>query len=393
MSLLSFYKRAGLLFAALLPLSVLALWGGYAQSQRAIELLPKQSSVLPWQPKTVALPEGGSNWVKLNYDQSFLDFSFYRDDQSRWPYTAFGLNFYDAQSPVQTVDLSTYDSIQFKVLCQPANMLSLVFHTHDVLATDPADHNTFRVSDFYFGCDHHWKTVSIPLDEVKTPAWWLDRFGISLTDRTVRLDASQTYNLGFIGTAQSPTNQALRIQISDIVFSGVTPFFIQMAYAFTGIIWLVFVLWALVNYSRALVVDVKERVNRDQQLIAYKKLSIAPQKDKEKSGLLRYMATEYGNPDLSMEVACSALGLNRTKINELLKEELGLTFSVYLNKLRLTEAARLLSEEKEANVSEVAHAVGYNNVSYFGKLFKTEYGCTPKSFQSMYRDTLTPPES
>ena len=83
--------------------------------------------------------------------------------------------------------------------------------------------------------------------------------------------------------------------------------------------------------------------------MAYKKLSIEPQKVKEKGSLLHYMATEYANPELSLEMAAAHLGINRSKINDILKEELSLTFSTYLNKLRLTEAARLLSENEEAN--------------------------------------------
>jgi AraC-like DNA-binding protein len=51
--------------------------------------------------------------------------------------------------------------------------------------------------------------------------------------------------------------------------------------------------------------------------------------------------------------------------------------------LRLTEAARLLNEKSSATVAEVAYSVGYANVSYFNKLFKEEYGCTPKAFRTL----------
>jgi len=34
-------------------------------------------------------------------------------------------------------------------------------------------------------------------------------------------------------------------------------------------------------------------------------------------------------------------------------------------------------------VAEIAYAVGYRNVSYFNKLFKEEYGCTPKTFRKL----------
>ncbi|WP_157200825.1 AraC family transcriptional regulator [Massilia sp. Root351] len=34
-------------------------------------------------------------------------------------------------------------------------------------------------------------------------------------------------------------------------------------------------------------------------------------------------------------------------------------------------------------MAEIAYSVGYANVSYFNKLFKEEYGCTPKAFRSL----------
>jgi AraC-like DNA-binding protein len=53
-----------------------------------------------------------------------------------------------------------------------------------------------------------------------------------------------------------------------------------------------------------------------------------------------------------------------------------------LNKLRLTESARLLAEQDSATIQEIAFSVGYGNVSYFNRLFKEEYGSTPKAFRS-----------
>ena len=91
----------------------------------------------------------------------------------------------------------------------------------------------------------------------------------------------------------------------------------------------------------------------------------------------------YRDPELDLDSVAAATGTNRTKINDVLKSELGLTFTSYLHKLRLTEAARLLTENVDTAVAEIAFAVGYANVSYFNKLFKEEYGCTPKAFRAL----------
>jgi len=85
---------------------------------------------------------------------------------------------------------------------------------------------------------------------------------------------------------------------------------------------------------------------------------------------------------MSLELAVTRLGINRTKINELLRDELDTTFNAYLKKLRLTEAARLLCRD-DTDVADVPRLVGYRNVPYFNTLFKNEYGCTPKTFKSL----------
>jgi AraC-like DNA-binding protein len=124
-------------------------------------------------------------------------------------------------------------------------------------------------------------------------------------------------------------------------------------------------------------------MRRDIPLVSYQQHSRDLHKDREQSTILRFMATEYVNPELDVETMVNKVGLSRNKINEILKAELGFTFSTYLNKLRLTEAARLLGEKEDTSVAEIAYAVGYRNVSYFNKLFKEEYGCTPKTFRKL----------
>ena len=69
-----------------------------------------------------------------------------------------------------------------------------------------------------------------------------------------------------------------------------------------------------------------------------------------------------------------------------------MTFNRYVNKLRLTEVARLLKENTGEPIAEIAYSVGYGNVSYFNKLFKEEYGCTPKAFRTLAAKPEAPSE-
>ena len=73
----------------------------------------------------------------------------------------------------------------------------------------------------------------------------------------------------------------------------------------------------------------------------------------------------------------------------MVKRRTGLTFSVYLNRLRIAEAARLLSQKSDANITEIAYAIGFNNTSYFNRLFKKQYGCTPSLYKRFCQSEKT----
>lgn len=60
------------------------------------------------------------------------------------------------------------------------------------------------------------------------------------------------------------------------------------------------------------------------------------------------------------------------------KDITGLSTKDYLNNLKMVKAKELL---KYGNVTEVAYDLGYQNISYFIKLFKNKYGVTPKQYQ------------
>ncbi len=174
-----------------------------------------------------------------------------------------------------------------------------------------------------------------------------------------------------------------RVQLNEITLMGRDWRYLYLLGGLLLLVWGGFGFWFFRAHSRALIADLQSRLQKDRPLVAYQQLSVEPQRDKDTDSILRFMATEYANAELSLELMVSRIGVSRTKINDILKAELGFTFTGYLNKLRLTEAARLLAEQEEANIAQIAYSVGYNNVSYFNKLFKEEYGCTPKTFKSL----------
>lgn len=380
--MLRFYRNAFIALLGMILLTIFIVYAGIARSHIDASLFPAKDKDFLWASAVEPKEPKGKTQLTLKNEVGTVEYDFFLDPEKTFPYTHYSLYFVDEIQSFVQLDLSRYSGISFKVLCEPKNVLLFVLFSFDDKVTNLNDMATRRVSSTAFSCDNHWAKTNINFDELDTPHWWLGRYGYDFSETGYQLD--QTMGFAWVNSLQSPLNTPSHVKLTDVRLVGTDSRFIYGAAGLSLCLWIVFIVWLLRRYVAVLTLELKERVKQDQPLIAYKKLSIEPQKDKEKGAVLRFVATEYTNPDLSLEDAAASLGINRTKINDILKEELGLTFSSYLNKLRLTEAARLLSENPDANVSEIAYSVGYNNVSYFNKLFKNEYGCTPKTFNDLY---------
>ena len=64
------------------------------------------------------------------------------------------------------------------------------------------------------------------------------------------------------------------------------------------------------------------------------------------------------------------------------KDNFGMTFVEYVNRVRLEKAAVLLKNTDDS-VTEVAMQVGYANISYFIRSFKKAFGVSPHKFRSI----------
>lgn len=377
--MLKFYRNASALLLTLVIITGGLIYGGLVKSRLDTSLFPGRDRDFMWAPSVEPKQPIGLTQMTMKEEVGTVEYEFMLDPSQSFPYVHYSFNFTDAIQPYKLVDLTKYRNVSFKIMCDPKTVLVFTLFSFDEKITDLNNPFTRRVSSKAFVCNDEWTTVNITFDDIFTPDWWLGRNGYKLGDTGYRLD--KVMGFAWHNSLYTPSNTKVHVKLGDVRLQGRDYAHLYVTGALIAIIWLLSLIWLFRRYTKVLIEDLKEKLKQDQPLIAYKKLSIEPQKDKEKIAVLNYIATEYVNPELSIEIVTSALGINRAKINDILKDELGLTFSSYLNKLRLTEAARLLSESKDANVSEIAYAVGYNNVSYFNKLFKATYNCAPKTFK------------
>lgn len=109
--------------------------------------------------------------------------------------------------------------------------------------------------------------------------------------------------------------------------------------------------------------------------------------EKEKSGkeivpaAQEYIERFYEN-DLTLNSVAQQFFINPNYFSMLFQQETGISFTHYLNEVRISSAKKLLTDTT-LNLSEIAAMVGYGDHSYFTKVFKKLAGTSPSIYRSI----------
>lgn len=377
-----FYRKALTRLILLILVSSAVAYFCVTRSYMHDALLPAKDGSLAWELATRVNETGEPSSIRTRVQGVKLGFDV-KLSRHTDRVAAAALMFRDKAGKPRNVDLSRYATISFVARCTPANTLTLSIPTFVKKVSRPDYLLSYRTVYSYFSCGETPSRIELDLAAMTTDAWWYDMFKVDLADRGYRL--TDVAKIEFGSSFRSPTGVDTAFDIEDIELNGRDYRYLYFLVAYLALACCGYGLWFFLAYARALKESLRTKMQRDMPLVAYQQLTIEPHRDKVKNAILRAVATRYADPDLDLDTVVAETGSNRNKVNDILKAELGYTFSTYLNKLRLTEAARLLSENDAATVGEIAYSVGYKNVTYFNRLFKEEYNCTPKAFREIYR--------
>ena len=89
----------------------------------------------------------------------------------------------------------------------------------------------------------------------------------------------------------------------------------------------------------------------------------------------------YSDYNLSSQLIADNLGLSNRYLMKKFKALSGIPLNEYITDIRLKMAAMFL-RDTDAPISVIAENVGIDNLSYFYRLFKKTYGCTPKEYRA-----------
>lgn len=113
-----------------------------------------------------------------------------------------------------------------------------------------------------------------------------------------------------------------------------------------------------------------ETFNRKQQAIEH----LAP--------LFAFLENHFGEP-VSVTTAAEIVNMSESHFMRFFKQVTGQSFINYLNHFRVARAEHLLTTT-DLSISEVSHAVGFCDQSYFGLVFRRFAKVTPAQYRRLY---------
>jgi YesN/AraC family two-component response regulator len=108
-------------------------------------------------------------------------------------------------------------------------------------------------------------------------------------------------------------------------------------------------------------------------------ISIVSEDEKFLKNTLNCIEKNITNPNFSVEELSRQMSLSRVSLYKRLLTLTGKTPVDCIRTIRLKRAVQLL-EKSKLSIASVAYEVGFNNPTYFSKVFKEEYGMLPSEY-------------
>ncbi len=106
--------------------------------------------------------------------------------------------------------------------------------------------------------------------------------------------------------------------------------------------------------------------------------------DSERMRAVHAFILDNYKDDIRLEDAASLANLSPTSFSRYFKARANKTFSEFVAELRISQACKLLLEDENRPVIQIAFEAGYKTISHFNRKFKEIIGSTPQQYREAY---------
>jgi YesN/AraC family two-component response regulator len=114
-------------------------------------------------------------------------------------------------------------------------------------------------------------------------------------------------------------------------------------------------------------------------LLQPKNILVSPPDERFLKKAIEIVENNISDPDLDIEKFAVEVGVSRMQLYRKLNALTDMTVKEFIRDIRLKRAAQLLRQNKQ-NVSEIAFAVGFRDLSHFRKCFRQKFGMSATEY-------------
>jgi AraC-like DNA-binding protein len=139
----------------------------------------------------------------------------------------------------------------------------------------------------------------------------------------------------------------------------------------------------LTNIDRVGPPTIAHKIRNATQLNAITNLEVSARKTVSAlAPAVSYVERNYAEK-LRMPTAARLCDLSPFQFSRNFKKENGFTFRDFVVRVRIQRAAELIRQSK-VSVTEAAFGVGFNDLSYFARMFRRQIGVSPSRYRTKY---------
>ncbi len=326
-------------------------------------------SLKPYDDKSL---QGNSEIQLLRNTAAYTSYKYLLKDGFAFPYV--GVIY--AKTDSGFFDLSEYDYLKIKIRAKAGIRIPITLKAYLPGYSTPTRDLSYRNLQYILNVTNTFTEIDAPLKNFETPEWWYTQNNKTEKDLGTP-DISKIQGILISNCINLPKEKEDFVEVEEISFhTDYLPFYLYS----TGFLVVYFILFGLIFYRKK--TESKTEIN-----FQYKETAVVDRLEKEEEIIFGYLTTHYSNPELSIIDMQNAVGLHERKISAVIKNKTELNFKQFLNKLRITEAKRLLSDT-DLQIAEIAFKVGYGNASHFNRVFKSSENCSPNDFRKDHSNSL-----
>lgn len=315
--------------------------------------------------------QGRSVIEEFTYDTKNMSLKYYLKEGAPSPLVFITLNLGSIEKPL---DLSQFDSVSLRIKEATNKRFMIFIKTYLPGISLPGSKNgqTWRHNQYVLQLIPRTHQYIIRLKDFETPAWWIE--SMKVNEKRLPKESFRkvlTFDMQFNKEGSDyKINKSEKIIFENIVFHRKLSFINYVLF------------WFIILYIAGLgVFFIRSRIKKKKwKMLQHKSLELSSYRDMEIRRIKDFIEANYNVTNISTQIVSQKLGIPSARVFELIKEEFHLTFKQLINKMRISEAKRLL-KETDLRIADIAMNLGFNNISYFNNLFKMYEGISPSNYR------------